>query len=505
MTSRTEKLFSTEQVRAIDARLISEGFASGFDLMERAGQQAFEVIESMIKGHAYVVILCGTGNNGGDGWIIGREAIRAGFSPQVFLIGDEAKITGDSRRALDSFRSEGGRIGDATELRQFIFSEDTLVIDAVIGSGFAGDLRAEHIDLATRLNESRSHVVAIDCPTGLDADTGMPKPVAVKAVLTLTFIAYRQGFFTGESADYTGAIQLCDLGVPESVLADVPNGAKKISPGAGMRHSLKRKNNFHKGLGGHVLVVGGNSGLGGAAILAAEAALRIGAGKVTLASRASTVCAANARCPALMAITIDDPQQLNALCEEATVILVGPGLGQCDWARNCLKQVLASRSSLVIDADALNLIAQGNGNLLGREGWPVITPHPGEAARLLGITTAEIGRDRFAAVRSLAKFANGTALLKGAGTLVASDQAKGVVGVCTSGNPYMATAGSGDVLSGLIAGLAAQGLSPVLATELAVYLHASAADEWVAAHGRCLIATDIIDALPRAMNTWIDS
>jgi len=505
VTFSAEKLFSTEQVRAIDARLISEGFASSFELMERAGRQAFEAIEPMIRGHAQVAILCGTGNNGGDGWIIGRELIRAGFSPQVFLIGEEVKIAGDARRALGSFRAEGGTISDTTELHQFIFSEDVLVIDAVIGSGFAGDLRAEHIDLATRLNESRSPVVAIDCPTGLDADTGMPKPVAVKAVLTLTFIAYRQGFFTGESADYTGAVQLCDLGIPASVLADAPHEARKICPGENIRLALKRKNNFHKGLGGHVLVVGGNSGLGGAGILAAEAALRIGAGKVTLASRASTVNAAIARCPALMAITIDDPQQLNALCDEATVIVVGPGLGQCDWAQNCLKQVLASGSSMVIDADALTLLAQGNEHLSEEEGWPVITPHPGEAARLLGISTAEIGRDRFAAVRSLAKFANGTALLKGAGTLVASHQVRGGVGVCTRGNPYMATAGSGDVLSGLIAGLAAQGLSPVLATELAVYLHASAADERVAAHGRCLIATDIIDALPGAMNTWLDS
>jgi len=504
MSDKEHKLFSTDQLRAIDEHVIESGCASGYELMERAGLQGFASIEELARAATAVVVLCGTGNNGGDGWIIAREAKDAGLRTTVWLLGEEDKILGSARKALDSFLAQGGTFRHLDDPVQLAFDGSTLIVDALIGSGFSGELRPTHIAIVDALNKTSNPIVALDCPSGLDANTGMPKPVAVKAAITLSFIGDKQGFHTAEAADYLGDLQLFDLDIPSKYLEEAPSAAYRIEPGSSVRNVLRRKSNFHKGLGGHVLVVGGNIGFGGAAILAAEAALRVGAGKVTLAARGAAIPAALARCPALMVVAIEDPRDLVALCKAADIVVIGPGLGQCNWARGCLQQVVEWHSKLLLDADALNLLEKMEFTGSDHPGWPVVTPHPGEAARLLGVSTAIVGQDRFQAVRQLAESINGTAVLKGAGSLIASCPSSSGVGVCMAGNPYMATAGMGDVLSGLIGGLAAQGLDPERAAQLGVFLHATAADYWVEANGRCLIATDIVTALPKVMQDWID-
>jgi len=504
MNNNHHKLFSTDQLRAIDRQVIASGCASGYELMERAGRQGFAAIEELARASTAVVVLCGTGNNGGDGWIIAREASAAGLQTTVWLVGDERKILDSARKALDSFLAQGGTFRHLDDPGQLDFDGSTLIVDALIGSGFSGELRAAHIAIVDALNKMPDPIVALDCPSGLDANTGMPKPVAVKATITLSFIGDKQGFHTAEAADYLGDVQLFDLDIPSKYLDEAPSAAYRIEPGNNVRNMLRRKSNFHKGLGGHVLVVGGNIGFGGAAILAAESALRVGAGKVTLAARGDAIPAALARCPALMVRTVEDRLDLAELCKAADIVVIGPGLGQCNWARACLQQVLEWHSKVLLDADALNLPEQLKSVRSDHRGWPVVTPHPGEAARLLGVSTGIVGQDRFQAVRQLAELINGTAVLKGAGSLIASCQPSNGVGVCLAGNPYMATAGMGDVLSGLIGGLAAQGLDPERAAQLGVFLHATAADYWVDANGRCLIATDIVTTLPKVMQDWID-
>jgi len=332
-------------------------------------------------------------------------------------------------------------------------------------------------------------VLAVDIPSGLCSDTGRVLGVAVKADLTVTFIGLKRGLFTMAAADHTGAIEFNDLGVPPEIYQQVDCDSRRLELEALLERLPPRPATAHKGLYGTVLVVGGDYGMAGAAALAAEAALRCGAGLVRVATRPEHVAALVARTPEAMPLGVRSGQDLAALVESADVLVVGPGLGQSPWSEQLLQVAAASGKPMVLDADGLNLlVAAGAVTERRRDNW-VLTPHPGEAARLLECTTAQVQADRFDAVRRLQQRYGGVAVLKGNGSLIADDSQ---LLLSNYGNPGMASGGMGDVLSGVIGSLLAQHLPALEAAGLGVCLHGAAGDSAAEDGQRGLLASDLI-------------
>jgi hydroxyethylthiazole kinase-like uncharacterized protein yjeF len=368
-----------------------------------------------------------------------------------------------------------------------------LVIDAVFGIGLTrapAQIAAAAIEW---INQQPAPVLSVDVPSGLNADTGATPGVAVRARMTVALVAWKRGMFTARARGLVGDACLEALG---AVSGDAPAGGALLMQAQTISQLLPpRMRIAHKGDHGHVLVVGGDIGMGGAPILAAEAALRAGAGWVSLATRAAHVPASLARCPEVMARAVESPADLQPLLDRADIVLIGPGLGQGDWGRMLLALAVAAGKSLILDADALNLIATQSSVLPGES---VITPHPGEAARLLGCSVADVELDRFAAAQALRSRFGAVAVLKGAGTLVCDARS---IEVCDRGNPGMASAGMGDALAGIIAALRAQGGSAFDAARAGVWVHATAADRAAGRRGeRGLMASDVIAELGRVVN-----
>ena len=493
-------LYTADQTRQLDALARETGAISGYTLMSRAGAAAFSHLRERWPNAKNLHVVCGTGNNGGDGWIIARLARMAGLTVEVDLVGAEGRIHGDARQAMYDYLQAGGEFRQLSEATRCDPGGACLLVDALVGTGFRGPLRSEHEDAVRRINASGVPVMAIDCPSGLNPDTGAPLPIAVRAELTVTFIGRNQGLFTGDGPEYCGQVIYEELGVSPSVYTQVTTHNRLLNLEQLLREHLPRRpRNAHKGLFGHVLIVGGNEGMGGAAILAGEAALRTGAGLVSLATHPNTVAPALARRPELMARAITRTEQLIPLLNNASVVVVGPGLGTDAWSQALLGRVLDSKLPLVIDADGLNLVASLPAPL-EHQGPLIMTPHPGEAGRLLSMPATAVNTDRFAAVTRLAQDWGAVQVLKGSGTVIASPESDGVY-VCPDGNPGMASGGMGDVLAGVIGALVAQGLSPLAAAQLGVCLHARAADIAVKATGEeGLLASDLSDALAGAFH-----
>jgi NAD(P)H-hydrate epimerase len=370
-----------------------------------------------------------------------------------------------------------------------------VIVDALLGTGLSGEVRSPFMLAINAINQSYTPVLAVDSPSGLNVDTGMPCGLAVIADATITFIGMKQGLLTGEAADYCGRIVFDDLKLPAAVYERIKPAATRIAYSDLITLLPRRKRATHKGDYGHVLIVGGNFGMTGAARLAGEAALRTGAGLASVATRQEHAAAMNIGRPELMCHGVESGEALKALSARASVIAIGPGLGQDDWAQEMLAMAVARNLPLVADADALNLLAQID---LPRQHW-VLTPHPGEAARLLGESSQDISKDRFLALNRLAEKHDATVVLKGAGTLVQSKA--GLPGVCAGGNPAMASGGMGDVLTGIIAGLIAQGLEVSAAARLGVCLHRRAADMATRGIGeRGLLASDLMPSIRRLVN-----
>ena len=495
MTDLPTNLYRAEQCRELDRLAIEEFGISGNILMERAGEAAFNVLRDTWPEAKRIAVLCGVGNNGGDGYVIARLALEQGLDVSVLQVGDEARLQGDALAALQ--RLHGVDVSPANYDEQDLDDYDVLV-DALLGTGLSGEVRSPFILAINAINDCNTPVLAVDSPSGLDADTGMPCGLAVKADCTITFIGMKQGLLTGEASDYWGRILFDDLKLPTAVYERVKPAASRIGY-LTLRNILpRRKRAAHKGDYGHVLIVGGNFGMTGAARLAGEAALRTGAGLVSIATRKEHAAVLNCGRPELMCHGTENGEALKALSAKASVIVIGPGLGQDDWAQEMLAMAVARNLPLVADADALNLLAQID---LPRQHW-VLTPHPGEAARLLGQTTKDVCNDRFFCLNSLAEKYDATVVLKGAGTLVQSKG--GLPGVCGGGNPAMASGGMGDVLTGVIAGLIAQGLELSDAAQLGVCLHRKAADMATCGIGeRGLLASDLMPSIRRLINSEV--
>ncbi|WP_040482604.1 bifunctional ADP-dependent NAD(P)H-hydrate dehydratase/NAD(P)H-hydrate epimerase [Luminiphilus syltensis] len=512
ISSQIERqLYTADQVRALDARAINQADVPGSVLMERAGAAAFRHLGDEWPNARVIHVICGTGNNGGDGWVIARLAADSGLQVSLTLIGDEGRIGGDAKTAYLRFIEAYPQIAIRTELRlppdpeagpAAAPTSDQVVVDALLGTGYRGALREAHRSVIARINDAGLPVLAIDCPSGLDASTGSIPEVAVKACLTVTFIGAKFGLYTGDGVDVVGEIREESLQVPAWVFDD-PSPVAALMSLEHQRASLpKLPRSAHKGRRGHVLVVGGDYGFGGAAIMAAEAALRSGAGLVSLATRTEHLSAMMARQPEVMVTGVGGAADLRPLLARASVVAIGPGLGQSEWGQSLLGAVLDARCPLVVDADGLNLLANSGSEL---PAGSVMTPHPGEAARLLGVGNARIAEDRLATTRALQTQYQATIVLKGAGSIVIDQDERFAPGVCPYGNPGMGSGGMGDVLTGVIAALMARGLSAGNAARLGVCAHARAAD-WIAREVAHVgyVATDLMAPIQRLLAGRLD-
>lgn len=488
------KLHTAAETRELDRLAIEEGGIPGIVLMKRAGRAAWELLCERWPQARSITVLCGGGNNGGDGYVIAGIAAQQGRIVRLIAAVDPARLEGDAALARDfAFAA-----GVAAEPPTAPVNGD-VIVDALLGTGVKGEVRSDYVPIIEAINASGIPVLAVDIPSGLCGDTGRICGAAVRARVTVTFIGLKRGLFTAAGPICRGELVFAGLDVPGWVYERVPGQVRHLSLSALLEHLPPRPRDAHKGRYGHVLVVGGELGYGGAVAMAAEAALRTGAGLVSVATRSVHVPSLLARHPELMARAVANGAELEPLLEKATVVVVGPGLGQSGWSEQLFQRALACGKPLLIDADGLNLLAQQRWR--PAQGTPlIITPHPGEAARLLGESTADIQADRFAAVLQLSDRYQAETLLKGAGSLMAG-AVGGPVDLCSYGNPGMASGGMGDVLSGVIGALLAQGLEAGAALRLGVCLHAAAADLAVQDDGEAgLVATDLLAPLRRLIN-----
>ncbi|QIL20408.1 NAD(P)H-hydrate dehydratase [Thermomonas sp. HDW16] len=483
-------LYDADALRLLEARGTASSDGDAFALMARAGQASWRRVLKHWPQAQRIAVVCGPGNNGGDGYVLARHAQESGRNVQVVSLLPPA--TPLARRACDEYLAAGGRIVEAPEGLQGA----ELIVDALFGIGLSREPDAATAALIETINAHPAPVLALDVPSGLDARSGSAPGTAIVADRTLQFIARHRGLRTGVAMDHVGELELATLDLPMSSFDGIAPAASAYRHDALHGFFPLRPRDSHKGRNGHVLCIGGDAGSGGAVMLAADAALHCGAGLVSVATRPAHVPALLARRPEAMAHGIDDVEQLTHLLERADVIAIGPGVGQGAWGQALFDLVLACAKPRVFDADALNLLAQSPRRL---NECDVMTPHPGEAARLLGIATVDVQRDRFAAANALRERYGAQVVLKGAGSIVASPEA--VPAVICAGNPGMAVGGMGDLLTGCIAALLAQGFAPRDAAIAGALLHASAGDAAARVDGeRGLLPSDLLPWLRRLAN-----
>jgi len=484
-------LYTAAQVRELDRVAIHERAIDGYQLMSRAGRVLADCVLRRWPQVSEVCIVCGAGNNGGDGYVLGRLLRDSGIEVTLLALADPDRLGGDAARAAGDYRAAGGVVSPYTgELPPAA----GLLVDALLGTGLDRPVEGRYRAVIEAMNRHPAPLLAVDVPSGLNADSGAVLGAAVQAACTVTFIGRKRGLYTAAGVQHAGAIEFSDLAVPADIYQSQPAGVELIERPPLERLLAARRRDAHKGDFGHVLVVGGNHGMSGAARLAAQAAAHCGAGLVSVATRAAHAPLLNAGCPELMVHAVERGAELAPLLARATVVVAGPGLGRDAWSQQLLGRVLDSERPLVLDADALNLLAQAP---LRRDDW-ILTPHPGEAARLLGQSSAAIQADRFAALQRLVSEFGGSVVLKGAGSLVGD--AAGPVRLCARGNPGMASGGMGDVLSGVLGALLAQRLPRFEAACTGVWLHATAADRAAQAGERGLLASDLMPWLRRLVN-----
>jgi NAD(P)H-hydrate epimerase len=495
-------LLSAAEVRALDRDASERLGVPGHVLMENAGRGAFDAIVARFP-HALrrVVVVGGVGQNGGDGWVVTRLLQAAGYAPTAIVVGDPARIGGDAVGNFAALAKLGVEVGRASEGQLGplldVLGSATLVVDALFGIGLVRPLGELHAHVVDAINACAAPVVALDLPSGVHADSGAVLGTAIDADLTVTFGAHKRGLHQHPGAARAGELCCVPIGAAEPSTA----AAQLLEASDVAALVPARAAHVHKGDAGHVLVVAGSPGKTGAAALAGLGALRAGAGLVTLAARGAAAAALDAKVLELMTAPLPEAAEpalaeVLALAQGKHAVVVGPGLG-LDQAARALCRALALQLPMpaVLDADALTALGEGLGELRSARGPRVLTPHPGEAARLLGCSSAEIQADRYAAANRLAVRSGQVVVLKGARTVIAAPN--GELRVCPTGTPAMAVAGTGDVLSGAVATLccAHAGLQ---AASAAVYLHGLAGE--LAAHGdRGLLASELAAALPRAI------
>ncbi len=491
--SQAQGLYSVTQVRAFDAHAITVQGVPGYVLMQRAGEAALRALRGRWPSAVRIAIVCGGGNNGGDGYVLGRCARAAGLEVTLLAVVAAEQLGGDARRAAEDFCATGDvpRAFAAAEL-----AGAEVIVDALLGTGLRPPLRAEFLAVIKAMNHAGVPILALDLPSGLDGDRGVPLGDAVRADTTITFVAPKTGLFVGDGPEFAGQVLCADLGVtPPPGEAGKPV-LERIDASEIARALPRRARAAHKGDFGRVLIVAGAPGMAGAARLAGEACLRSGAGLVTIATSPENVAAIVADRPELICFGVRDAGELAAPLAAATVVAIGPGLGTGAWSRALFDAALTAGKPLVLDADALNLLAATGQSL---PPLTVVTPHPGEAARLLGTTSAAVQADRLGALRQLVERCGGVVVLKGAGTLVGAPGR--IPALCTHGNSGMAAPGMGDVLTGAITAILAQCRDPWLAARAGVVAHALSGDELARqGGGRGMLALEVAERLVHWVN-----
>lgn len=476
------QLYTSKQTRKIDNLAIKQKDISGYSLMQDAAEFSLNVLIQEWGKADQVVVFCSKGKNSGDGFLLASYAKEFGLDSLIVLSSPIKDISGVAKKAFEEAKESGVSVVSSNSFNKIKITKNAVIVDALIGTGLKGEVRSSIKKAIKSINKLslKNPVLSLDIPSGTCSDTGKTRGASVVADTTATFVGQKRGCFTSEGRSCSGEIFFSDLNIPKSVSSKVKSECSLLDMENQIDKIILRDLNSHKGNFGHVLVVGGNSGYGGAGILAAKAAAYSGAGLVGLATKPEHVGPSIVSCPEVMAIGVDSGQDLESYLENPNVIAVGPGLGQTAWSEQLLQRVFIEADkrqvSVILDADALNLLSTLKLSTKRPENL-IITPHPGEAARLLGKTIHEIESDRFKSVALLQEKYNAVVVLKGSGSLVCYKKlGLQKIGVCNAGNPGMATGGMGDILTGLIAGLLAQGLSASDAAQMGVDLHAKSAD-----------------------------
>jgi len=504
MHSKLTALYTPGQTQSVDRYAIDELGFKGATLMSRAGHVAFKLIRARWPEARSIVIFCGGGNNGGDGYVVAALAQEAGLQIELRSLVAPERLKGDARAAYEWAERAG------VSMTPFQSSEmivGDLIIDALLGTGLAGEIHSEYYKAIEEINRTQIPVLSIDIPSGLDGDSGAVMGAAVEASVTITFIGIKRGMLIAAGRHHCGKIIFDSLELPDEAFQDIRPVAELMSIDS-FQPRPQRNQNSHKGDYGHLLIIGGNRGMGGAVLIAAEAAARMGVGIVSVAVHPDNVTAIQVALPEAMTHAIGRVEDLETLLDKASAAVIGPGLGQDQWAQELFSATRAREIPLLIDADGLNLLARMEEHVqeaadilneqLNPQQW-LITPHPGEAARLLGVTIDEVESNRFESIERLVEKYNATVVLKGAGTLVLS---KGLIpAVCSHGNPGMASGGMGDLLAGVIGGLMVQGEELNEAAQYGVSLHSAAADYFVEQHGEWgVLATDLTPIINQLLN-----
>ncbi len=491
MTDHRRALYTAAQVRELDRRAIERHSLPGIELMGRAARAAFAVLRERWPGARSVGVLCGAGNNGGDGYVLARLALAAGLDVDLVALAAPVGLHGAAAQAHAGFVAAGGLVRDGAAAG---LPDGDVLVDAIFGTGLSRPVDGAARRAIEACNASGRALLALDIPSGLHPDDGRVLGAAIRADCTVAFIGRKVGSWLGAGPDCCGEQRFDDLGVPGVVYEDLAPSATLIDPAEVRAVLPRRRRGAHKGEHGHVLLVGGGPGMPGAARLAGEAALRSGAGLVTVLAHPDSLAAIAAGRPELICKGLFGVESILEAATRADLVALGPGLGQDLWAAEAFEAVLTLELPMVLDADALNLLARAPRPVPRA----ILTPHPGEAARLLGSDTVAVQADRLGAARALHERYGATIVLKGAGTLVCATGE--TPSICDRGNPGMAVAGMGDVLTGVIAGLLAQGASGPAAARAGVWLHAVAGDRASLAGERGLLASDLFEGLRTLVN-----
>ena len=484
-----KKIYLADQIQDLDKLAISEQNITSFSLIKRAAKAARDLLFRRWSEVKKVGIVCGSGNNGADGFVLG--ALLADRGIQVTIHSPSVSLKKDSEAEIASRLCFERKI-KMTDINETL-EKSELVIDALLGTGLSREVEGSYFEVVNKVNESNKPVIAIDVPSGLCSNTGRKRGACIKADLTITFIGEKAGLYIGDGPALAGEVIFDNLKAPEIIYSKIKYAAKVLELNSQKLKMPVREMNSHKGSHGHALIVGGDEGMGGAAIMAAEAALYSGAGLVSLVTHPSNVSAALSRKPEIMVKGLTKSLDLNRLVQVASCVVLGPGLGTDNWGVELYRKLIKVNKPLVLDADGLNCLASEKDT---RSNW-VLTPHAGEAKRLLG---KDCQADRISSVIELSRLYRATMVLKGPGTLVSNEE--GDVGLCPYGNPGMAVGGMGDILSGVIGALVAQGITNFESAKLGVVLHSYAADKIAQEQGKIgLLATDLLLEIRRLLNS----
>ncbi len=515
------KVATTEQMQELDRKAIESYRIPGIVLMENAGRGATEVIFNAFPDlqKKRIVIIAGKGNNGGDGFVIARHLLNHGISVKVFLLTDPKALRGDAETNFHIFHRMKGEVisvpssKDYQKMKKDLEKVD-LLIDGIFGTGLDAEVRGYYREVIDHINTIQKPIIAIDIPSGLDANTGKPLGTAIRASLTVTFGLPKVGHLIAPGPDYVGNLKVIDIGIPKNLVEE-----EKIQTNL-LEHeeikkwlSMPRRSDTHKGDYGHLLVIAGSVGKTGAATMACEAALRVGAGLVTLAIPKSLNAIMEVKLTEVMTEPLPETQKqtlslrafnpILRLCENKRAVIIGPGIGTFKETQTLILKLIKTLDiPIILDADGLTALATQLKTLPTTNRSLILTPHPGEMASLIRSTAKEVQEDRIGVTRNFSQSHHVYLVLKGYRTLVATP--KGDIFINPTGNPGMASGGTGDVLTGMMGGLICQGFDILPSLQISVFLHGLAGDEMAREIGeKSLVATDIIKKIPRLLQGGI--